>query len=198
MRANAKIQPVSILAVRRATYADVLAAADHVVAEVVNGVLHTHPRPAPRHAVAASALGADLHGAFHRGRGGPGGWVILGEPELHLGVEPDILVPDIAGWRRERMNDVPRDVAYFTTTPDWVCEILSPSTQALDRSEKMDVYAREGVAHVWLVDPLVETLEVYRLRETRWERIGAWRGDVAVSVEPFAEVAIELSALWKL
>lgn len=182
----------------RATYADVLAAPAHVVAEVVHGVLHTHPRPAPRHAVAASALGSDVHGAFHRGRGGPGGWIILFEPELHLGPEPDILVPDIAGWRRQRMNDVPDDVPYFTLAPDWICEILSPSTEALDRSDKMDVYAREGVAHVWLVDPRVQTLEAYRLRSGRWERLGAWRGDVVVRVEPLDALDLDLTALWRV
>lgn len=181
----------------RATYADVLAAPGNVVAEIVYGVLHTHPRPAPRHAVASSALGAELHGPFQKGRGGPGGWIILDEPELHLGREPDILVPDLAGWRRQTLSDVPSDVPYFVTAPDWICEVLSASTQALDRSEKMDVFARERVGHAWLVDPSARTLEVYRLREERWERLGVWHGDVIVRAEPFEALELDLAGLWR-
>lgn len=183
------------IAFRRATYEDVLAAPAEVVAELIYGALHTHPRPAPRHAMATTALGAEVHSLFQRGRGGPGGWIILFEPELHLGAEPDVLVPDIAGWRREHMPDVP-DTAYFTMAPDWVCEVLSPSTQALDRGAKMDIYKREGVAHVWLVDPLARTLEAYRHSDAGWVRPGAWHGDVEVRVEPFATMAIDLKAMW--
>ena len=128
---------------RRATYEDVLAAPPHVVAEVLFGVLYTSPRPAPRQARAASRLGGTLDGPFDRGRDGPGGWVLLDEPELHLG--GDILVPDIGGWRRERMPTFPYDATYFTLPPDWVCEVLSPSTAAIDRGDKLDIYAREGV-----------------------------------------------------
>jgi Uma2 family endonuclease len=108
-----------------ATYADVLAAPDHVVAEILDGELHLSPRPAPRHAAASSGLGGALHGPFDRGRGGPGGWRILDEPELHLGA--DVVVPDLAGWRRTRLPRLP-DEAYFTLAPDWICEVVSPST----------------------------------------------------------------------
>src|SRR5690606_30130204 len=118
------------------------------------------PRPAAIHAVAASVLGGELSGPFHRGRGGPGGWVILDEPELHLG--GDVLVPDLAGWRRERMPEIP-DAAGFELAPDWVCEVLSPSTEAVDRAQKVRLYAREGVAHVWLLNPRGRTLEVLAL-----------------------------------
>jgi Uma2 family endonuclease len=182
-------------AVRRATYEDVLGSPPEVVAELIYGVLHTHPRPAPRHAVATTALGAEVHSLFQRGRGGPGGWIILFEPELHLGGEPDVLVPDIAGWRREHMPELP-DTAYFTTAPDWVCEVLSPSTQTLDRGAKMDIYKRERVAHVWLVDPIARTLEAYQHSEPGWVRLGAWHGDVEVRVDPFETMAIDLKAIW--
>ena len=106
-------------------------------------------------------------------------------------------VVDLAGWRRQTLPDVPSDVAYFVTAPDWVCEVLSASPQALDRSEKMDVYARERVGHAWLVDPSARTLEVYRLRESRWERVGVWHGDVVVRAEPFDALELDLAGLWR-
>jgi Uma2 family endonuclease len=181
---------------RRATYEDVLAAPPHVVAEVIRGVLHTHPRPAVPHARASSRLGGELSGPFDRGKGGPGGWVILDEPELHLGAEPDVLVPDLAGWRRERMPRVPMQEAFIGLTPDWVCEVVSPSTQAFDRGDKMDVYARERVGHAWLVDPLAKLLEVWRLEADKWLRLGTWRGDARVRAEPFDAIELELGSLW--
>ena len=185
---------------RRATYEDLLTAPEHVVAEVVNGVLHTQPRPAAPHARASTRLGAELGGPFDRGKGGPGGWIILDEPELHLGA--DIVVPDLGGWRRERMPQLPMDAKYFTLAPDWICEVLSPGTQAFDRAEKMDVYAREGVRHAWLVDPLAKLLEVWRLEEGKpsggqWLRIGTWTGDALVRAEPFDAIELELAALWE-
>ena len=140
-----------------ATYADLYDVPDNFVAEMFDGDLYATPRPAVPHAHAASVLGFELGGPFHRGRNGPGGWVILDEPELHFG--NDVLVPDLAGWRRERMSEVPPD-AYVTLAPDWVCEVLSASTETLDRGKKLRVYARERIAHAWLVDPLRQTLEV--------------------------------------
>jgi hypothetical protein len=107
----------------KATYADILALPKHVVGEILFGVLHVNPRPAPPHAVAATALGEELGPPFKRGRGGPGGWVLLDEPELHLG--EDIVVPDMAGWRRERMPEVPFDKAYFELSSDWACRIVA-------------------------------------------------------------------------
>ncbi|AUX22872.1 hypothetical protein SOCEGT47_033880 [Sorangium cellulosum] len=186
---------------RRATYADLKAVPPHRVAELVRGTLHVLPRPAPRHANAASALGADLHGAFQRGRGGPGGWWILDEPELHfpdpeVPGEEEALVPDLAGWRRERMPELP-ETAYFLRTPDWICEVVSPSIAAFDRDEKMPAYAREGVRHAWLVDPLQRTLEVFSLVPGRgWERGAVHRGAARVRVEPFDAIELDLSALW--
>lgn len=178
---------------RRATYEDLLTVPDHLVAEILNGVLITHPRPAARHARAASRLGAELDGPFDRGRNGPGGWLLLDEPELHL--HGDVLVPDLAGWRRERMPELP-DTAAFELAPDWVCEVLSPSTEAADRAEKMPIYGREGVGHVWLVDPVARTLEVFQLEASRWVVLGTWRDDARVRAAPFAELDLELAGLW--
>src|ERR1700690_1278142 len=145
---------------RRATYEDLLAVPDRRVAEIIDGVLVTMPRPAALHAWASSSLGGELHGPFMRGRGGPGGWILLDEPELHL--HGDVLVPDLAGWRRERMPELP-DAPAFELAPDWVCEVLSPSTAATDRAQKMPIYAREGVGHAWLVGPIARTPEDCRL-----------------------------------
>lgn len=193
----------------RATYEDVLAAPKHLVAEVLFGVLYTFPRPAAKHTRATSRLGGELDGPFDRGRGGPGGWIILDEPELHFGAkgEEDILVPDLAGWRRQRMPEVP-DVVFFTLAPDWVCEVLSDSTRAIDRSEKMQVYARERVSHLWFIDPIARTLEVFQLvvpkKKTKrgrkgatWNLLGVWRDDARVRAEPFDAIELELGSLWK-
>jgi len=179
----------------RATYDDLLAVPSNQVAELIDGLLHTHPRPAARHTNAASVLGEELGPPFRRGRGGPGGWVILDEPELHLGA--DILVPDLAGWRRARMPEIP-DVPFFTLPPDWVCEVLSPSTEAIDRSEKLPIYARQGVAHAWLVDPIAKTLEVLRLDGNAHRVIATWRESARVRAEPFDAIELDLSLLWQL
>lgn len=178
-----------------ATYEDLFDLPDNVVGEIIHGQLITHPRPAPKHASAASTLGMTIGPPYHRGRdGGPGGWRILDEPELHLG--PHILVPDLAGWRRERMPQLPRDHR-FEVVPNWVCEILSPSTARKDRMTKMPVYARYGVAYLWLVDPLARTLEALALQDGRWTVMGLFQEQDTVSVAPFAEMALELGALWE-
>jgi Uma2 family endonuclease len=178
---------------RRATYEDLLDVPRHMVAEIVRGVLHAQPRPALRHARASSRLGAALGGPFDEGRGGPGGWVLLDEPEQHF--QSDVLVPDLGGWRRERMALIP-DATAVELAPDWVCEVLSPSTAALDRAEKMPIYAREGVRHLWLVDPGPQTLEVFRLEGARWTLVATWRDDARVRAEPFEAFELELGALW--
>jgi len=180
---------------RRATYEDVLAAPRHVVAELIDGELRLHPRPAKPHAAAASRLGAELEPPFGRGKGGgPGGWVILDEPELHLGA--DIVVPDLAGWRRTRMPVLVDDVPYFTLAPDWVCEVLSPSTAKEDRAEKLPIYAREQVGHVWLVDPRLHTLEAMRREGERWLVVGVWKDEARVRAEPFEAIELDLAVLW--
>ena len=181
------------LAPHRATYQDVLDAPAHRVAEIVDGTLHTHPRPGGPHIVASSRLGVELGGPFDRGRGGPGGWWIMDEPELHLG--EDVLVPDLAGWRRERMPDMP-DTAYFTLAPDWVCEVLSPSTRRLDLQGKRPVYAREEVRHLWLVDPTDRTLEAFELREGEWVLIATATDDDPISIRPFDATTFSLGDLW--
>ena len=178
---------------RRATYQDVVDAPPHVVAEVVDGKLYQSPRPSSPHALAASALGEELGPPFKRGRGGPGGWMILDEPELHLG--EDILVPDLGGWRRERMPEVP-DAAYFELAPDWVCEVLSPSKRALDRGAKLRVYAESRVPHVWLVEPLDRFVEVLRLDGTSYRIVQTATGHDPVRLEPFEALALDLSVLW--
>jgi Uma2 family endonuclease len=178
---------------RPATYDDLLALPDHVVGEIVDGELYVSPRPAPRHADASSGLGGVLRGPFDRGRGGPGGWRILDEPELHLG--RDVVVPDLAGWRRERLPLLPSE-AFFSIAPDWVCEVVSPSTAALDRVKKLAIYAREQVSHAWIVDPLAQVLEVLRLEAGRWVIVGTWSASDDLRAEPFADVTWDLTLLW--
>lgn len=177
----------------RATHQDVLDAEPGLIAEVIDGVLYTQPRPSGRHSEAASVLGMDLGNPFHRGRGGPGGWILLDEPELHLG--DDILVPDLAGWRRERMPAVP-DAPFFELAPDWVCEVLSDSTARIDRQRKRPIYAREGLGHLWLVDPAVRVVEVFRLDGTSYRSVATHGEDEIVRLEPFDAVELELAALW--
>jgi Uma2 family endonuclease len=184
-----KVYPVK----KNATYEDLCALPENLVAEMFDGELYATPRPAPPHAHASSVLGFELGGPFHRGRNGPGGWWILVEPELHFGA--DVLVPDLAAWRRERLPALPT-AAYFTLAPDWVCEVLSPSTETLDRAKKLGRYARAGVAHAWLVNPVLQTLEVLTLAEGRWALAATHEGGANVRAEPFDAIELELGALW--
>jgi Uma2 family endonuclease len=176
-----------------ATYEDLFDLPPHLVGEIIGGRLITHPRPAPRHALALSNIGGEIVGPFGQGRGGPGGWWILDEPELHI--DSDILVPDLAGWRRERMPQLP-DTAWFETVPDWVCEVLSPSTARVDRVEKMPLYVRMGVGHAWLADPDLRTLEAYANQDGRWLLLQTCAGDARVALPPFEAVEWELGSLW--
>ncbi len=185
--------------------ADVLAgyrnAPDTMVAEVIDGELSLMPRPRRQHARAAGELHGELRNPFDRGRGGPGGWVFLPEPELHLGAMPDIVVPDVAGWRRVRLAadfmaaDAP---AHIAQAPDWVCEVLSDGTEAKDRGKKRRIYRREGVGHYWILDPRDKSLEVYRLVEGRWLEVDTWEGDVVVRAEPFEAIELDLATLWRV
>ncbi len=177
----------------KATYQDVLDAPPHQIAEIVGGSLHTHPRPSMPHAWASSVMGGELISPFGRGRGGPGGWWIVFEPELHL--SDDILVPDLAGWRRETLPEYPLG-AYCAVAPDWACEVLSPSTRRLDVTGKRATYAREGVSHLWLVDPDARTLEAFELRGGEWVLIAALKDNDPVSVPPFDAISFPLGALW--
>ncbi len=180
---------------RKATYDDLLRVPDTMVAEIVDGELYTSPRPATPHARAEVAIARAL-AAFDDDPSRPGalgGWWILIEPELHFG--DDVLVPDLAGWRRSRMPTIPNAPAIMLA-PDWVCEVVSPRTGALDRKRKMPVYAREGVEHIWLVDPLARTLEAYQLDAGRWV-LGDVHGDAArVRVPPFEALEMELARWW--
>jgi Uma2 family endonuclease len=186
---------------RRATYADLEAVAPNKVAELIRGTLHVMPRPAPRHARASTSLTGRLHGPFDLGDGGPGGWWILDEPELHFPDptapgEDDAIVPDLAGWRRERMPVLPKE-AFFRLAPDWICEVLSKSTEDVDRDEKMPIYAREGVRHAWLIDPVARTLEVHALGAGGvWGKPLVHRDLERVRVEPFEAIELDLSVLW--
>ena len=180
-----------------ASYADIEALPPNVVGEILGGELFVSPHPALRHANATSTLGAMLNVAFQLGVGGPGGWWIVDEPELSLGVDPrfDPVVPDIAGWRRESTPTLP-DTVRVSATPLWVCEVISPGTQRRDRVLKVPFYARAGVHHCWLVDPLAETLEVLRLDDERWVLVASFGGDETVRVEPFEAIELPLRALW--
>lgn len=180
-------------ATRLATYADLEAVPDHLVAEIIDGALKTHPRPRPRHASAAVRLSGGLDLPFGRGRGGPGGWIFMIEPELHLGSQ--VVVPDLAGWRREHLSVEP-DTAYIETPPDWVCEILSPSTAQLDRGPKRRIYAEAGVGHLWLLDPSDGVLEAFALTGGRWLLLGTVQRGEAVGLPPFDAVTFPLDDLF--
>ncbi|MGA0593523.1 Uma2 family endonuclease [Enterovirga sp. CN4-39] len=182
-------QPAS----RQATYADLEAVPEHLVAEIIDGVLETHPRPRPRHGAAANALATELTGPFQRGRGGPGGWLFIPEPELHLGGQ--IVVPDIGGWRRERLTIEP-ETAFIEVAPDWVCEILSPSTARLDRGAKRRIYAEAGISHLWLLDPVAGELEAFELRDRRWVLLGTIQRGDTVSTAPFEAASFALDDLF--
>ncbi len=183
----------------RATYADVLSAPPNMTAEVLGGELFLVPRPRRAHLRAASGLGAFLFSAFHVGSGGPGGWTIIDEPELHLGPkpEPDIVVPDIGGWRAGRLVDRDDlDEPFIEVVPDWVCEVMSPGTLRVDRMKKMPIYAREKVGHVWLVDPREQTIEVFRYEGKGFALVGTFGGDDALRAEPFDAAEIPPAFLW--
>lgn len=186
---------------RRATYAELEAVPPGKVAELVDGELHVMPRPAPRHANAAGVLVGKLSGPFQFGNDGPGGWWILPEPEIHFRDPTEVgaihaVVPDIAGWRMERMPELP-EAAYFALAPDWICEILSPSSEDFDRTTKMPLYADHGVRWSWLIDPLSHALEVYEIGEARrWRDPTIHRGDIHVRAAPFDAIEIHLSDLW--
>ena len=180
---------------RAATYQDLKLVPEHLVAEIIDGELVTSPRPSIRHAAVTSALGSNLDGTcgLRGGGGSPGGWVILDEPELHI--VGQVLVPDIAGWRRARLPEIP-DVAFLELAPDWVCEVLSPATAVVDRTRKMTHYPRAEVHHLWLIDPALETLEIFRLDGDGWRLVSSVAGSVLVNAEPFEAVELDLAQLW--
>lgn len=191
--------PMASPAPKRASRAELDALPEHLVGELIEGVLHTHARPRGAHACAASVLGADLNGPYQRGRGGPGGWWILDEPGVQLAeLDVEEIVPDIAGWRRERLAAVPEGP--ISIAPDWVCEVLSPTTRAHDLKRKRPLYARAGVRWMWIVDATAKTLVASRLHAgadiAGWLEIGTWSDDDVARIEPFADVEIRLADLW--
>jgi Uma2 family endonuclease len=178
---------------RPATYDDLLKVPDHKVAEILDGELHVSPRPASPHAFVTTLLTGHLN-PVNAGFDGPGGWWLLIEPELHLG--PDVLVPDLAGWRTERLPQIPAVVGH-TLAPDWVCEVVSPSTERIDRQKKLRIYAREGVRHSWLINPLKHTIEIRRLEGREWVMVATCRGNEVINPEPFDALPLPLVRLWK-
>lgn len=181
-------------AVRKATYQDVLDAPENMVAELIDGELHLQPRPAKPHAQVSSVLGAQLVTRFQLGQGGPGGWWIIDEPEIHF--DSQVLVPDLAGWRLQNTPDFDWTLAYYTERPDWVCEVLSPSTARIDRIKKLEIYRQAEIEWAWLVDPLAHTIEIYRWSEQGWLRTQVVDGEEAASLEPFEAVPLELALIW--
>lgn len=169
---------------------------EFLLAEVVDCEMYLRPRPAIDAARARTRLGTLLGTAFDLGRGGPGGWVLLDEPELHLGRRPDVVVPDLAGWRRERMPELPA-TAHLTLAPDWVCEVISWGSADFVRRTKQRVYAREGVRLAWFVDPARQLLEVVRLGTGSEGAVATCRGTEVVCAEPFEAIEVELGALWE-
>ena len=180
-----------------ATYRDVLDAPEGLRAEIVEGNLYLQPRPASPHGYVSDIIASELIYQFQRDKGGPGGWWIKVEPEIHFeGEKPNVLDPDLAGWRKERLPVYP-NVKFMTLVPDWVCEIASPSTARRDRGTKSDVYLAQGVTHYWILDPLGRTLEAFERSDGgRWVRLGAWGEDDTASVAPFDAVTLDLAELW--
>lgn len=162
--------------------------------ELVRGVLYTHPRPGPKHAQAATTLGEELGPPFKRGRGGPGGWLILFEPEIHLGT--DVIAPDLAGWRRERMPEMPTDKPWFELAPDWVCEVLSPSTAGFVRGEKRKLLHEHQVPWLWLIDPEAKTLEIFVHEAKGYRVVDVYTGEVEIRAAPFDAIELDLGLLW--
>lgn len=178
-----------------ATYEDIEELPLGWVGEILEDELYAHPRPAWSHMEAMQALSAHLVARFQEGKGSLGGWWLGVEPELHFGRE--VLVPDLAGWRRERRPHPPNRSGHFTrVVPDWVCEVLSPSTARVDRCRKMPIYFREGVSQAWLIDPRQCTLEVYRRGSTDWRLVTTYAGNVTVCAEPYDVVPLDLTLLW--
>ena len=179
---------------KEATYEDLYNIPENMTGEIINGELVVTPRPSREHTSTASSLGYKIGPPYQFGEGGgPGGWIIIIEPEIGLG--RNILVPDLAGWKRERFP-VEEPHNWISVAPDWVCEILSPSTAKTDKTDKMPVYGQFGVSHVWLLDPLARTLDVFRLESTRWVVAGLYAGNDKVRAEPFGEIEIDMGSLW--
>ncbi len=179
---------------RNAVYEDLYSIPESSVGEIIGGDLYAHPRPARKHTHAVSGLAQRVGPPYQYGDGGPGGWVIWFEPEIGLG--GNILVPDLGGWKVERLP-LEEETNWISVAPDWVCEVLSPSTATVDMIRKMPIYAEHGVEFAWIIDPALRTLEAYRNQAGKWVPIGSYHGGDCVRVEPFLEVGVNLADLWK-
>jgi Uma2 family endonuclease len=178
-----------------ATYQDLMDAPAGLVGELIHGSLYLFPRPKGRHIAAASRLGSIIGPPFDFGDHGPGGWRILIEPEVHFVLDREVAVPDLAGWRRNRMPELPDDHR-FRIVPDWICEVLSPSSEQHDRVTKRALYGQFGVAWYWLLDPKAQTLEALALANGDWHLVGRFQGDDLVQAEPFAACPFPLKKLF--
>jgi len=185
---------------RDKTYADYEALPEGVKAELIDGELFMSPQPKGRHVRISSILGTLLGSRFgltsQSTPNGPGGWWILDEPECHLRPDLRVVIPDLAGWRRSRMRAPTPDTHKFTLVPDWVCEVLSPSTAGRDTIIKMPLYLQAGVAWAWIVDPTAQRVEVYRAGDNEWLPAGALEGPGLITLPPFDTVELDLSPLW--
>lgn len=185
---------MSDAAKKRADYEDLYSIPENARGEIVDGELVVTPRPSRQHTFTCSALDKEIGPPYQMGRGGgPGGWIIIVEPEISL--RGDIFVPDLAGWKKERFP-YSEETNWISVPPDWVCEVLSPNTFRLDRTKKMAVYAQHGVGHIWLIDPVAEMVEVFRLESGRWLLLGVFAENDRMQAEPFGEIEIALSDLW--
>lgn len=177
-----------------ATMKDLEALPPNVKGEIIHGVLYTQPRPRSFHQDAIGLVEDELRGPYQRGRRGPGGWWILPEPGIELPGSPEVS-PDVAGWRKVRLPELPRDSS-IRVVPDWVCEVLSPSTRNYDLRVKKPYYASIGVNYLWYVDPEARVLSVSRLHEGKWLEIGVYGEDSVARIDPFDLVEINLAEWW--
>lgn len=181
-------------AIKRASWADLEALPANVVGELIGGVLYSMPRPRPKHGAAMTRIAGDVEGPYDRGRGGPGGWIIVVEPGVELrALDVEEIVPDIAGWRRDRLPELPER---FTIAPDWVCEVLSPSTRRHDLQLKRPLYAKAGVTWMWIVDVDAQTLTASRNHDGQWLELGIWGDDDVARIAPFDAIELRLGDCW--
>ena len=185
---------MSTPAKKPATYADIEALPPHVVGQILFGTLHTHPRPVTRHVTTAHRLALKLGPPFEFGENGPGGWIFLPEEELHLG--PHVVVPDISGWRAERLPADYGESAFLTVPPDWICEVLSPSTEDIDKTDKSRIYATYGVDYLWYIDPRPRHHEVFVRQNRDWLLKHTFAEHEDVCAPPFPELSFPLGLLW--
>ena len=178
---------------KRAVYQDLYSIPENMTGEIIDGELIVTPRPSRKHTITTSRLGGEIIPPYDFGRGGPGGWIILDEPEISLG--ENILVPDLAGWKKQRFP-IEEPHNWISVAPDWVCEILSPGTAQIDRTEKMPIYAQHQVSHAWLIDPILKTLEVFKFEPGRWVVLGVYAKSARMRAEPFPEIELNLGLLW--